>query len=62
MTLAELFTIHVNLHAMEFPLIFGEQTSWKSQKSMKFTALEERAPYGIPYMENRLQKKSFAIC
>ena len=24
MTLAALFTIHVNLHAMEFPLIFGE--------------------------------------
>ena len=23
-TLAKLFTIHVNLHAMEFPLIFGE--------------------------------------
>ena len=24
MTLAVLFTIHVHLHAMEFPLIFGE--------------------------------------
>ena len=24
MTLAELFTIHVNLHTMEFPLSFGE--------------------------------------
>ena len=23
-TLAELFTIHVNLYTMEFPLIFGE--------------------------------------
>ena len=24
MTLAELFTIHMNLHTMEFPLIFDE--------------------------------------
>ena len=24
MTLVELFTIHMNLHVMEFPLIFGE--------------------------------------
>ena len=42
-TLAKLFTIHVNLQAMEFAV---KQISWKSQKSAKFTALEKRAPYG----------------
>ena len=49
-TLPALFTIHVNLHLMEFPLIFDKIISWKSQKStksMKFMALKERAPYGI---------------
>ena len=48
-TLAELFTIHVNLHAMEFPLIFSEKFFVevpKSAKSVKFTALK-KAPYGI---------------
>ena len=49
-TLAELFTIHMNLHAMEFPLIFGETNFVevpKSTKSTKFMALEKRAPYSI---------------
>ena len=31
MTLAELFTIHMNLHVMEFLLILMKQISWKSQ-------------------------------
>ena len=30
--LAELFTIHVNLHTMEFPLIFGETNFVKVPK------------------------------
>ena len=41
--MAELFTIHVSLHTMKFPV---KQISWKFQKSTKFTALEKRAPYG----------------
>ena len=48
--LAELFTIHVNLHVMEFPLIFGETNFVevpKIREFTKFTTLEKRAPYGI---------------
>ena len=40
---------YTNLHA-EFPLIFGETNFvevQKSAKSVNFTALKERAPYGI---------------
>ena len=36
----------MNLHAMEFPLIFGK-TNFVEVTKMKFMALEERAPYGI---------------
>ena len=49
-TLVALFTIHVNLHAMEFLFIFGEANFMELQKStnsVKFTALEKRVPYGI---------------
>ena len=35
MTLAELFTLHVNLQAMEFPLIFGETNFVEVPKSTK---------------------------
>ena len=35
MTLAELFTIHVNLHAMEFLLIFGETNFVKVPKNLQ---------------------------
>ena len=45
-TLGALFTIHINLHEIEFSV---KQISWKSQKSMKFVkfmALEKRVPYG----------------
>ena len=45
-TLVALFRIHMNLHAMEFPLIFGK-TNFVEVTKMKFMALKERAPYGI---------------
>ena len=44
-TLAALFTIHVNLHAMEFLLIFGETNFVEVAKFTKFTALKKRASY-----------------
>ena len=50
-TWVELYTIHMNLHAMEFSV---KQISWKSQKSTKstkFMALEKRVPYGIHYRD-----------
>ena len=53
-TLAELFTIHTNLHVMEFLLICGEKILWKSQKSVKsakFIALKERAPNGTSQLQ-----------
>ena len=46
MTLGAFFAVHVNLQEMEFSV---KQISWKSRKStksMKFTAIEKRAPYG----------------
>ena len=46
-TLVALFTIHVNLYVMEFPLIFGEINFVEVPKIVKFMALEERAPYGM---------------
>ena len=49
MTLAELFTIHLNICAMEFLLIFGETNFIEVPKSAKFaksTALKIRASYG----------------
>ena len=55
-TLAELFTIHMNLHTMEFPLIFDETNFVEVPKSAKFTALEKRVPYGkrVVSLENHL--------
>ena len=47
-TLAELYTIHMNLHAMEFSV---KHISWKSQKFTKFMALKKRVPYGIHYRD-----------
>ena len=47
MKLSAPFTIHVNLHEIKFSV---KQISWKSQnsaKSVKFTALDKRVPYGI---------------
>ena len=44
MTLVALFTIYVNLHAMKFPLTFGETDFIEVPKSTKFTAFKERAP------------------
>ena len=41
MTLGAPFTIHMNLHDMEFLV---KQISWKSQKSAKFTALKKECP------------------
>ena len=49
MTLVVLFTIHANLHAMNFPLIFGETNFTEVPKIHKIMALEERVPYGITY-------------
>ena len=46
-TLAELFTIHVNLHAMEFPLIFGETNFVEVPKIRKIYGPQKRAPYSI---------------
>ena len=45
-TLAELFTIHVNLHAMEFPLIFGETNFVKVPKIHEIYGPQKRVPYG----------------
>ena len=50
MTLAVLFTIHVNLHTMEFPLIFGETNFVEVPKIYKICEIygpRKRAPYGI---------------
>ena len=40
MTLAELFTIHLNIRAMEFLLIFGETNFIEVPKSAKFENLQ----------------------
>ena len=43
-TLAELFTIHMNLHVMEFLLIFSETNFVEVPKSTKFMALKKKHP------------------
>ena len=49
-TLAELFTIHVNLHTMEFLLIFGETNFVEVPRICKIYGPQKRAPYGIIYI------------
>ena len=49
-TLAEFFTIHVNLHMMEFPLIFAETNFVEVPKIHEIREIygpQKRAPYGI---------------
>ena len=46
-TLAELFTIHMNLHTMEFPLIFSEPNFVEVPKIHEIYGSQKRAPYGI---------------
>ena len=45
MTLAELFTIHMNLHAMEFPLLFGETNFVEVPKIHEIYRPQKKVPY-----------------
>ena len=45
MTLVAPFTIHVNLHAIEFPLIFGDTNFVEVPKIHKMYGPQKRAPY-----------------
>ena len=53
-TLAEIFTIHMNLHMMEFPLICGEKNFVevpKIHEIRKILALEKIVPNGTSQLQ-----------
>ena len=55
-TLAELFTVHVNLHAMEFPLIFGETNFVKVPKICKICGPGRKS--ALQYIRNNVTQYS----
>ena len=61
-TLAELFTVHVNLHAMEFPLIFGKTNFMKVPKICKICKIYgPRRKSTLRYICNNVTQYSTCI-